>query len=405
MIIKAFPAFKYHNYRLYFFGQIISMTGTWMQQVALAWLVWTLTHSAFFVGLSATMQNLPVLLFSLLGGAFVDRLNKKNILIATQASSMVIAFVLGLLTLFRIIEVWHILSLAFVLGTIDALDKPARQAFVVDIVDKQHLSSAIALNSGIFNTARLIGPSIAGLLIAFVDISGAFLVNTASYIPVIAVMFLIRITPSKLRKHSHPFRAVQQGLQYAFTHKTMRILLIFATVSSIFGWSYATMIPVVVAKVFNKGALDLGYFYAAGSIGGILAIAAISAFSKLISKKIFIVGGSIMFALSIILFSFSNTIPLAIFFLFFSGFGIISQYVTMNSTIQHIVPDDMRGRIMSLYVLMFIGMMPIGSFQVGLVAEHLGPLFAIRLGAIFVLIYSVYFFFKTRKSSFSKTIS
>lgn len=405
MIIKAFPAFKYRNYRLYFSGQIVSMTGTWVQQVALAWLVWTLTHSAFFVGLSATMQNLPILLFSLLGGAIADRFNKKDILIATQASSMALAFVLGFLTLFRVIEVWHILTLAFLLGTIDAVDKPARQAFVVDMVDKEDISSAIVLNSGIFNTARLIGPSIAGLLIAFVDTSGAFLVNAASYLPVVVALFLIKVSHKETREHAHPLKAVHLGLRYAFAHPTVRMLLIFATVSSIFGWSYATMIPVVVAKVFNRGALDLGYFYAASSIGGILAILTISSLSRFVNEKMFIIGGSVLFALATILFSFSSTISFALFFLFFSGFGIIAQYVTMNSIIQHIIPDDMRGRVMSLYVLMFIGMMPIGSFQVGLVAEHFGALFAIRLGAIIVLLYTLYFLFKTRKSSFAKTIS
>lgn len=391
--LKTFPALKHKNYRLFFIGQFVSLIGTWLQMVAQGWLVFTLTNSAFWVGMVAAAASFPVLAFSLFGGVIVDRFDKRKIIIFTQIVSMILAFILGGLTVAGVINIFEITVLAFLLGVVTVLDNPARQAFVIEMVGKEDLASAIALNSGIFNGARIIGPGIAGLLIALFGVGETFLINGVSYVAVIIALLFIGTRTILPETHPHPLKAIKEGLRYSFSHPTIRTLLFFAAVSSIFGWSYATIMPVIAQTIFHQGATGLGYLYSATGVGAVLGTVFVSAFSKKISPRFFILGGSVLFAVSLILFSLTTSLKFALPLLFFSGLGLVSHFAMINSTIQHLVSDHVRGRVMSIYMLMFLGMQPLGSFQVGFMAEHFGSSWAIRFGAFVILIFGGFVYF------------
>lgn len=389
---KAFPALKSRNYQLYFIGQTLSLIGTWLQIVAQGWLVLQLTGSPYWLGVITAIGSLPILIFSLLGGVIVDRFRTKHIIIFTQTCLMILAFALGLLTLFHRANLFNIALNAFLAGVITAIDMPARQAFVVEMVGREKMSSAIALNSGIFNAARVVGPAIAGILIALIGTAGAFLVNGVSFMAVIIALFFIHAPGVINAIHPHPLKAIKDGLSYSFTHPLIRVLLLFAAVSSIFGWSYTAILPYIVQYIFHENAAGLGYFYMVGGMGALIGAVVTSAFANKTNAFKFIFVGNLFFSLSLILFSFVNKSIYAYPFLFLSGFGLIIQFSTINSTIQHLVSDSLRGRVMSIYTLMFVGMTPVGSFLIGYLAEHWGAPFAVRLNASIIFIFGLLLF-------------
>ena len=396
-ISQAFPALQSVNYKLYFSGQLVSMIGTWMQIVAQSWLVLQLTKSPFLIGLVMALSTLPTLLFTLFGGVVVDHFPKKNILFFTQICAMILAFTLGILTVFEWITIWEICVIAFLLGTVNAIDAPARQAFVFDLVKKEQLPSAIALNSGVFNTARVLGPTIAGVLIAIIGTGGAFLLNALSYVAVIIALRKIKTEPVELAKKRNPIHAIKEGIHYSFTHPIIRTLFLVIGIVSIFGWSYTTVLPVIALNDFHVGAAGLGYLYAASGLGSLIATIIVALYSKKISPLYFIIGGTMIFSISIFLFSFSKDIHTASVLLFFSGFGLLSFASQSNTTIQTIVKSEFRGRVMSIYVLMFIGLTPLGNFQIGLVSEHMGTSFALQAGSVVVFFAGlIVFLFKNR---------
>jgi len=391
----AFPAFVHRNYQLYFGGQLVSLIGFWLQQVAQGWLVLQLTHSAFWVGVIGALGTIPMLLFGLFAGVIIDRVPNKLLLMFCQASALILVGMLGFLTLTETITISALCIIVFLLGTVNALDMPVRQSFAIKMVGRKDLSSAIALNAGMFNAARVIGPSIAGILIGIVGLSGAFLINTVTYIPILIALFFMKIHEPIESNHPHPFTAIKQGLQFSFSHPVIRPLLLLTAVSSIFGWTTSTIMPVVIEQVFHESVSMLGFFYAATGLGAILATVIVSLYYEKISPFTFIVWGNILFALSMFVFTLTQYIPLALFFLFLSGLGLLVQFSTMNSAIQHMVDDSKRGRVMSIYVLMFIGVMPFGSFLVGFLAEHFGSPFSIQFGA--VILFAVGLFLLTQR--------
>ena len=394
----SFPAFKSRNYRLYFIGQFISLIGTWLQIVAEGWLVYSLTRSAFWVGLDAAAATIPTLFLSLIGGVIVDRYPKKYILLFTQISAMILAFILGVLTVTGAIIVWEILLLSFLLGIVNAVDAPARQSYIIELIDsKNSLSSAIALNAGMFNAARVLGPGFGGFLIAVVGVGVAFLLNAASYLAVIAALWYISTPMSVSVTKGNPIKEIADGIRYAWNHETVRLLLMLTAVASILGWSYATLLPVVAKEIFSLNASGLGFLYAAGGLGALLGTFAVSAYAKKIHPTVYIFGGNIIFSLGLLVFTFISHIPFALILLGIVGFGLISQFAMTNAVIQHNVENTMRGRIMSLYTLVFIGVSPIGNFEIGFVAEHIGSEFAIRLGALVMLVFGLVVF-RCRKS-------
>ena len=387
-IADIFPALKNKNYRYFFLGGLVSLIGTWLQIVAEGWLVLKLTNSPFLIGLVAAAATVPTLLFSLFGGVIVDRYPKKKILIFTQTASMILALIYGVLTVLGLINISEIITLAFLLGTVTALDMPARQAFNVELVGKEDLSSAISLGAGAFNAARVIGPSIAGIIIAVWGSGGAFILNGLSYIAVIIALFAMDVVSVAHPSGVHPLRAIKEGVSYSAKHPVIRTLLIYAGIISIFGWSYTTLMPYIAEHTFHLGATGLGYMYAATGLGALVSTVLVSYYSKKVSSTIFIVGGNLIFSIAIILFSFTNNVIIALPFLFFAGVGLLSTFSVMNTTIQHLVEDQYRGRVMSIYTIMFLGMAPLGNLEVGFVSEHLGTLVAIRIGVIITLVFA-----------------
>lgn len=393
---KIFPALSSKNYQVYFAGQFVSLAGTWLQIVAQGWLVLEITKSAFMVGLVATISSLPALFFTLFAGVIIDRLDRKKILYFTQFASAVIAIFMGILTVNHQINMVSLTILAGLMGLISALDIPARQAFSAEMVERELLSSAIALNSGIFNLARVIGPALAGFLIAFFGTGGAFIINGISFFAVVISLFFMDVKTRLPKTYPHPLKAIHEGLIYSFSNKKIRNLLLLTGVAAIFGWSYTTIMPVVAKQVFHMDVTGLGYLNAAAGTGAFLGAVVISAFSKKFSSMFFIFSGNILFAISLILFSLTQNINLAYLLLFISGFGLILQFSTINSALQHLVNDEVRGRVMSIYTLMFLGLTPFGSFEIGLIAEHIGAQYAIGLGAFVVLIGGIIFYFNER---------
>ena len=395
-LFEIFPALSSKNYLLYFLGQLISLIGTWLQFVAQGWLVIELTHSVFLLGLVSAVNGIPILLFSLYAGVIVDRFPKRKILLFTQTGSMILAFIFGILTLLHQINIWEILLLSFLFGLSNSLDSPARNAFAPELVGKERLTSAIALNSAIFNGARVIGPAVAGFLILLVGTGGAFIINGISYFAVIAALLVMKV-PSIVQKHKIDLLlAIKEGLFYSFRHPVIRSLLVLISIVSIFGWSYTTVLPIISQDVFHKGATGLGYLLSAGGLGALTATILVSATSKKISSAIYIFGGNIIFAISIFLFSLNLSFALALVFLFFASFGLLVQSININSTIQKIVPNEIRGRVISIYVLMFIGAMPIGNFEIGWLSARLGTSFAIQFGALIIFVSGMFLFLRRK---------
>lgn len=397
--LSLFPALTSRNYKLYFGGQFVSLTGTWLQTVAQGWLVFELTGSAFLIGIVTALSSLPTLMFTLFGGVIVDRFPKRKILLFTQTASMALAFILGILTTAKVVTVTEIAVLAFLLGVVNAIDSPARQSFVAELVDKNSLGSAIALNSAIFNAARVIGPSIAGILIVYVGTGGAFLINSASYIAVLAALLLMRVQATAEPVRHHPLRAIKEGLCVSFTNPVIRTLLLLTAVTSIFGWSYTTILPVIADNIFHAGATGLGHLYAAAGLGALTATIIVSAASSRVRPLWFILGGNTLFTCALLLFTFTDNLYAALGLLYLCGVGLLMQFSTMNTTIQKQVADNVRGRVMSIYILMFIGLSPIGNFEVGYLAEVFGPRTAIRAGAIIVFIFGLLIFSRRKKLS------
>jgi len=396
-IFSAFPAFHSRNFQLYFYGQLISLIGTWLQVVAEGWLVLQLTNSPFLIGLVAALATLPSLLLSLFGGVLVDRFPKKTILLFTQSSSMVLALAYGILTIFHIITITEICVLAFLLGVVNALDIPARQAFAVELVEREHLPSAIALNAGVFNAARVVGPAIAGLIIGFIGSGGAFILNGLSYIASIAALLLMHMHTVKPAHHEfHPLQAIKEGVIYSYSHPIIRTLLIFTGIVSIFGWSYSTEMSIIAEKTFHVGADGLGYLYAAAGLGALIATFLVSAYAQKVNAMVFILGGNVVFAIGIICFSFVTRLPLAMLFLFISGVGLLAQFAMMNTTVQHMVEDQFRGRVMSIYTIMFLGLSPLGNLENGYLSQHFGTGFAIRVGAVIVFLFGLLIYFRRK---------
>jgi MFS family permease len=393
----AFPALHSRNFLLYCCGQIISMIGTWLQTVAQGWLVLQMTNSAFWVGITAAIGSIPLIIFTLLGGVIVDRFSKKHILYFTQTTAMILAIILGFLTITKQITLPEILTLAFILGITNAIDMPARQSFVAEMVGKDKLPSAIALNAGLFNISRILGPGIAGLLILKFGLGNVFLINGISFSAMIISMLFITVKHTAPTKKLQTLVAIKEGLTYSFTHPIIQVLLLFGTIASIFGWSYNTIMPVIVRDVFHQDTTVLGYFFGASGVGALLGSIILSATLKKINTPIAIFIGTVIFTISLFLFTFTHNIYLAYLALFFVGVGLIIQLSLLNTTLQHLAKDELRGRIMSIYTFMFIGLMPIGSIEIGSIAEHFGPGIAIRINATIVLLYGTYLFLKRHK--------
>lgn len=384
--LRALPAFKYFNYRIYFPSQLFSVVGTWIQTVAQGYLVYQLTHSPFWVGVVTALGFLPVLFLGLFGGVIVDRFNKKYLILFNQTAAGVIALTLGLVTVTGHVNLTWVSLLAFLMGVNDSLYHPLRLSLIYDLVAKEDLHSAIALNSSIYNGGRIIGPALAGILIASLGVGIAFIINAISFLGPILAFLIIKLPQHIKREHPPTLYSIKNGFVYVWQHRVIKLMISYISVIAIFGWSYITIMPVISDRVFHQGPSGLGLLYSSSGLGAVLGAFLFSGIAKKFQFQNIVTFGGGLFVLSILSFSLTSYFPLGLFFLFFSGLGLSLQGTTMQTTLQHNVESHIRGRVMSIYTLSFLGLAPLGSFQVGFISENLGTQLAIRLGAIIIFL-------------------
>jgi len=384
----GFGALAHRNFRLFFIGQGISLVGTWMQNVGEGWLILTLTNSPFYVGLTAALSSVGVLLFSLYAGVIADRVDKRRFIILMQLAFMIEAFTVSILIWTNAIAVWQVLVLATTLGIASAFDIPMRQAFVVEMVGKDDLMNAIALNSSLFNAARVIGPAIAGLLIGTVGIAWCYFVNGLSYIAVIAGLLMMRLPydprPPKTTSAWTGFREV---LAYLRNDRRLRVLMILTAILSVFGFPYIAMMPVFARDVLNRGATGYGALTSSIGIGAVIGALGIALASARIRARgrLMLIGGT-AFGILLILFSASRVLALSMVLLGLAGCAMIVNNSLTNTLIQTTAPDHLRGRVMGFYSFVFVGMAPFGAFLFGVVAERVGVPATIATGGVIVTI-------------------
>ncbi|MDD5661930.1 MAG: MFS transporter [Candidatus Omnitrophica bacterium] len=377
-------ALRHRNYRLFFAGQSISLIGTWMQQVALAWLVYRLTNSPFLLGIVGFAGQIPTFLFSPFAGVFADRHNRRNMLVITQVLSLVQALILSLLILTGNIQVWQIIALSCLLGVINSFDIQIRQAFTVEMIeDREDLGNAIALNSSMVNAARLIGPSLAGILIASVGEGVCFLLNSASYIPVIVSLLAMKVNKKKVSpQHRHILLELKEGYNYAFNFLPIKIILLLLALVSLMGVPYQLLMPVFARDIFHGGPLTLGFLVAMSGIGALAGAIYLAARRSVLGLNRIIAWTAGLFGLGIIAFSFSRVLWVSMLILLISGFGMMVQMASSNTILQTIVEEDKRGRVMSFYTMSFMGMVPFGSLLAGSLASSIGAPNTLLLGGI-----------------------
>jgi len=390
-IAGRFSALHYRDFRLFWFGQLISLSGTWMQSVAQGWLVYSLTKSPFYLGLVAAAGSLPILLFTLAGGIVADRFRKRNLLLITQALSIIPALVLGILTDFNLIAVWHVALMATLLGTVNAFDIPARQSFFIELVGRDNLMNAIALNSAAFNGARMIGPVIAGMTIAYIGLPSCFYLNALSFIAVIIALSKINIR-GEIKESSNGFiRDFTEGIQFVKSKPEIYRIILLIAVFSLLGIPYITFLPVFAVEVFRTGPKGLGFLVSAAGTGALTAALSLAFKGDIKEKNRFMSISALCFSFSLFAFSLSKIFYLSIVILIFIGWGIVSFLATANSFIQLSVPDNLRGRAMSVYALVFLGTAPLGNSLLGVLANSFGTTRAVSISAIFCIIASIIF--------------
>jgi MFS family permease len=379
---RTFAAFRYRNYRLWYFGQMLSLMGSWMQITAQGYLVFQLTKSPAFLGYVGFAAGAPTWLFMLYGGVIADRLPRRTLLICTQTAMMCLAFVLAALSFTGLVRPWHIIVLASFMGVAMAFDVPARQAFVLELVARKDMANAIALNSTMFNSATAVGPAVAGLVYALFGPAWCFLVNGVSFIAIIVALLLMRIDlePKEVRKVS-TFTELREGVRYALHEPMIRTVIIVVGATSLFGFSFATLIPAWAVKVLGGDATTNGYLQSARGVGALLSALLIATLSHYNIKGKLLTVGTLVFPVLLFGFALVRWFPLALLVMLGVGAALIQIMNLANALVQTLVPDRLRGRVMGVYGLTFFGLMPIGALWIGTAAEHLGEPAAVILGA------------------------
>ena len=374
-------ALRHRNFQLFFSGQFISLIGTWMDNIAEAWLVYRLTGSSLQLGAIGFCSQIPVFLLAPLGGIVADRHNRQRVVIATQACSMVLALTLATLTLTHRVQLWQIFVIAALLGVVNAFDIPARQAFLVDMVGKEDWMSAIALNSSMFNGARIVGPAVAGLLVASIGEGWCFFANGVSYIAVITGLLLMRVhAPSKLAGEGSPLEHILEGFRFVKRTAPIRFLLILLGVASLVAMPYTVLMPIFADRILHGGARGLGILMGATGVGALLGALMLASKSGVSGLGRWVAVSAGGFGCFLILFAFSRFFWLSATILVPVGFCMMLQMASSNTLIQAMVPDQLRGRVMSVYSMMFMGMAPFGALMGGAIAEHIGAPLAVAIG-------------------------
>ena len=390
---STFRALKYRNYRLFFIGQGTSLIGTWMQRIATSWLVYRLTGSAVLLGVTGFVSQIPAFILSPVGGVAADRWNKKTILLVTQILAMAQALVLAVLVINGKITVSWIIALNLILGIINAFDITARQSFVVDMIeDKEDLGNAIALNSSMVNGARLLGPSITGILIAFAGEGICFLANSASYLVIIVALLKMKITPKHREiKDARVMHDFKEGFMYVYSSVSMRSILCLLALVSLFGMSYQVLMPVFAKEVLGGGPHTLGFLMGAAGFGALCGAIFLASRKNNYNISKLIPAAAVLFGAGLIAVSFSRSLWLSLLLLAFAGCGMMVQMASSNTQLQVLVDDDKRGRVMALYAMAFLGMAPFGSLIAGGLAGSIGTPHTVLIGGIFCILGALVF--------------
>jgi MFS family permease len=376
-------ALRHPNYRLFFGGQFISLIGTWMQATAQSWLVFQLTDSAPLLGIVGFMSTIPVFLLSPLGGSIADRYDRRWVCIGTQASAMLLAFVLAILTLTGHVHVYHVMILATLLGVVNAIDIPTRQAFVVQMVGREDLINAIALNSSIINGTRIIGPAVAGMVMGAVGEGWCFFINGVSYLAVIASLLLMTVvTEKRPTLLGSAFSNIVDGFQYVRRTKSVRALLLLLGLTSLTGMPYAVLMPVFAEQILHGGPRAYGLLLGSAGIGALIAAMALAMRRGVEGMERWVGVAAAGFGVCLVLFSVSRLFWLSLALLMPAGFCMMVGPISSNTLIQSIVPDHLRGRVMAVYSMMFLGMTPFGALLAGFLAKVLGAPATVMLGGI-----------------------
>jgi MFS family permease len=379
----TFRALRHRNYRLFFWGQLVSLIGTWMQLTAMSWFVYQITNSKLLLGVVAAMGSAPMMLSSVWGGSLADRYPKRSILVATQAAQMICAFVLAAGVWAGFATPLFIIVIAALNGVAMGFDMPARQAFTVEMTSREDLLNAISLNSSIVNGARVVGPSVAGLLIGWVGVAMCFFLNGVTFIAVIAGFLMMRLPPFQRPAHAVSVgEHAWNGIVYSMKHPRVRTILLLFLAVGVFGWSYAVLMPAFARDVLNRGANGYGILMSASGTGAFIGALVVATYGHLFTPRKLALGGIWVFSIALFAVSLSRNFYVALAFLLVAGFGMLLFFSTSNTVLQTIVPDEMRGRVMGVWSLVFGAMIPLGSLEVGAVAHFMGTPFALAFGAI-----------------------
>ncbi|HUR79291.1 MAG TPA: MFS transporter [Thermoanaerobaculia bacterium] len=385
-------ALRHRNFQLFFAGQLISLIGTWMQQVAQSWLLYRLTRSSLLLGGISFAGQIPIFLLGALGGHVADQRDRRRILVATQTASMILAFILAALTLTHVIHEWHLFVLAALLGIVNAFDIPTRQAFLVEMVTREDLINAIALNSSMFNGARIVGPAVAGLIVAAIGEGWCFFANAVSYIAVIAGLLMMRVAPFTPQRTSRSMWAnIAEGFSFAAKTAPVRALLVLIGVVSFTALPYSVLMPVFADQIFHSGARGLGILMGAAGAGALCGSMLLATRASVRGLGRWVAAACALAGVALFAFSFSRNFALSAAILLFAGCAMMVQMASSNTLIQSMVPDALRGRVMALYSMMFMGMGPLGALVAGSIAQRAGAPMAVAAGGAITFIAAVAF--------------
>lgn len=378
----AFRALRHRNYRLFFAAQAVSLIGTWIARIAIGWLVYRLTRSAFMLGLVGFVSLVPTFVLTPLGGVVADRWSRHRVLLGTQVTLMLTSLALAYFALSGTVTVGHVLVLGALQGLCNAFDIPARQAFVVDMVEGHaDLSSAIAINSMVFNSARLIGPSIAGVLIAIFSEGPCFLIDGVSFLAVVAALLAMRVsTSAPRRERTHVLHELREGFAAAFGFAPIRAILLLMALTSLVGMPYTVLMPVFADRVLHGDAMTLGFLMAASGVGALAGGLVLAMRDSVLGLGRVIAGGTATFGLALIVFGMSGVLWLSLPLLAIAGFAMMVQSAASNTVVQTIVADKLRGRVMGFFAMAFMGTMPFGALLAGVLARHVGAPATVMLG-------------------------
>jgi MFS family permease len=379
---EGFRALRHRNYRLFFAGQLISLIGTWMDQVAESWLVYRLTGSALMLGTVAFSSQIPVFLLAPIGGALADRLDRRKILICTQSSMMLLTFMLAWLTLSHRVHIWQVVTLAALTGVVNAIDLPARQAFVVDMVSRADLVNAIALNSSMFNGARIVGPALAGIVVAAIGEGWCFFANGVSFIAVIAGLGLMKIDRPRLAIEGSPLENIIEGFKFVGQSGPVRALMLLLGLVSFTAMPYAVLMPLFADQILHGGAQALGLLMGCSGVGALGGALTLAMRKTLKGLSLWVAISCAGFGVALLAFSFSRLLWLSAALLVPAGFCMMIQMASSNTLIQSMVPDRLRGRVMSVYAMTFMGMAPLGALLAGSLAHKLGAPMTVGIGGV-----------------------